>query len=515
MASNVLSHVQSQEGNTARTVDTEFVLRDVENMLDDIDRNKGILMDQLNLDELRQVANDLFRASDSSAGLIFWQIDSWPVDLPLDRLGLLFAALALHNLSCPDDRVATALFDTSTRITNEYAGESTIDLVLTLFIQHMYVLRTGTANRSRGLLAQSVQTAHDLGIHLGSYDNPSRSLWLYLILCFADQYCALTHNTLPLINATALPSNLFDSLIEQHPRVRRLIQLILLNGQILQSFYTQAQDYEDVVRLESAMGHVCASIGRPASSDWLNDSRSEVWYEGLVQIHVFWTRIMLRAPFLSSKTHWVASLSICLRAAQMLLTIYFTVSTPAIRLIITSTLHGHESHAKSLWREKVKLPPTWRQVRRITTSMFIIFLAFWKGEVAYDEACRSYAMAIFLLEFQRTRWGSNMDDAISSLRSLASLSGFQLQPFMEQLIPEANDEYLTVITGTSPSTYNAEQWNSHNMPDDILPGEEEPNTSSVPSQWWEHGNLDTFLGTAPAYNYLNFDLWDMANEYTW
>ncbi|KAK5194603.1 hypothetical protein LTR99_003106 [Exophiala xenobiotica] len=472
MASNVLSHVQSQEGNTARTVDTEFVLRDVENMLDDIDRNKGILMDQLNLDELRQVANDLFRASDSSAGLIFWQIDSWPVDLPLDRLGLLFAALALHNLSCPDDRVATALFDTSTRITNEYAGESTIDLVLTLFIQHMYVLRTGTANRSRGLLAQSVQTAHDLGIHLGSYDNPSRSLWLYLILCFADQYCALTHNTLPLINATALPSNLFDSLIEQHPRVRRLIQLILLNGQILQSFYTQAQDYEDVVRLESAMGHVCASIGRPASSDWLNDSRSEVWYEGLVQIHVFW-------------------------------------------LIITSTLHGHESHAKSLWREKVKLPPTWRQVRRITTSMFIIFLAFWKGEVAYDEACRSYAMAIFLLEFQRTRWGSNMDDAISSLRSLASLSGFQLQPFMEQLIPEANDEYLTVITGTSPSTYNAEQWNSHNMPDDILPGEEEPNTSSVPSQWWEHGNLDTFLGTAPAYNYLNFDLWDMANEYTW
>ncbi|KAK7903301.1 hypothetical protein LTR67_001319 [Exophiala xenobiotica] len=472
MASNVLSHVQSQEGNTARTVDTEFVLRDVENMLDDIDRNKGILMDQLNLDELRQVANDLFRASDSSPGLIFWQIDSWPVDLPLDRLGLLFAALALHNLSCPDDRVATALFDTSTRITNEYAGESTIDLVLTLFIQHMYVLRTGTANRSRGLLAQSVQTAHDLGIHLGSYDNASRSLWLYLILCFADQYCALTHNTLPLINATALPSNLFDSLIEQHPRVRRLIQLILLNGQILQSFYTQAQDYEDVVRLESAMGHVCASIGRPASSDWLNDSRSEVWYEGLVQIHVFW-------------------------------------------LIITSALHGHESHAKSLWREKVKLPPTWRQVRRITTSMFIIFLAFWKGEVAYDEACRAYAMAVFLLEFQRTRWGSNMDDAVSSLRSLASLSGFKLQPFMEQLIPEANDEYLTVITGTSPSTYNAEQWNSHNMPDDILPGEEEPNTSSIPSQWWEHGNLDTFLGTAPAYNYLNFDLWDMANEYTW
>ena len=155
----------------------------------------------------------------------------------------------------------------------------------------------------------------------------------------------------------------------------------------------------------------------------------------------------MRAPFLLSEKHGIVLLNVCLRAAQMLLSIYFEISASSIRMMAAAGSHGYRDDLSKQLHAMAKLPPTWRQVRRITTSIFIIIYALWKGEAFYDETCRGTATAILLLEFQRVRWGGELQEAKNAIREIAALSGIKFRPFLQQLVPDATEEYIVRIYG--------------------------------------------------------------------
>jgi hypothetical protein len=76
----------------------------------------------------------------------------------------------------------------SMTVSDDYAGEPTLKLALALFLQHVCVLRTGPSNRIRGLIAQAIQVAHDIGINRGfRTEHPLQTPRFYLLLYFADQ----------------------------------------------------------------------------------------------------------------------------------------------------------------------------------------------------------------------------------------------------------------------------------------------------------------------------------------
>lgn len=154
-------------------------------MLDVAVEMKGSPIELLDILHLRQIANDLFHGSTGNIDL--GHIDLRPENISLDRLGLLFAALALQNCANRDQQILPAFLELSTAMIDDYAGESTLDLIFALFIQHICVLRTGTGNRSRALIAHAVQVAHDLGIHHQNHEANAQPLRLYLMLYFADQ----------------------------------------------------------------------------------------------------------------------------------------------------------------------------------------------------------------------------------------------------------------------------------------------------------------------------------------
>lgn len=66
------------------------------------------------------------------------------------------------------------------------------------------------------------------------------------------------------------------------------MQLVSLNGQVLESLHTRPYTHDIVVDLESIMGRVCARVGKPKSPEWQSGETFEFHYEVLVQIHVFW-----------------------------------------------------------------------------------------------------------------------------------------------------------------------------------------------------------------------------------
>lgn len=81
------------------------------------------------------------------------------------------------------------------------------------------------------------------------------------------------------------------------------------------------------------------------------------------------------------------------------------------------------------------------------TSALVIVYAFWKGEASYDECARSCATTLLLLEFQRTRWGSDVDTPARSLRELAVASGIAIRPYAEQLLPSADASFVSAVCG--------------------------------------------------------------------
>lgn len=108
--------------------------------------------------------------------------------LPLDSLALLFASLALGSYFSEDFQHARRFFADSSDLFNNYTGPPSFDAVATLFAQHLFALREGSANQAKNLNVQAIHAAHDLGINRGAQTSSElQHVELYLLLYFTDQ----------------------------------------------------------------------------------------------------------------------------------------------------------------------------------------------------------------------------------------------------------------------------------------------------------------------------------------
>lgn len=246
--------------------------------------------------------------------------------------------------------------------------------------------------------------------------------------------------------------------------MRTFIELIKLNGHVFEHIYGQRCSDESVLNLESIIGRVCEAIGKP-----LKDApeREDTEYDVLVKIHMYWyanihihvrlhvaytmhrCRLILRVPSINSGTHWISSLSICVRAAQMLLSIYLGIYKPVVQNSIED-IEPTISHSssQSLLIDNA-MPPTWRQVKRITTSAFVIIYAYWRGEASSEEASRFLAISLLLLHCQRVRWKHELSEAMGSLRELIGLSGLEIGSALSRLLPGATFDFISAIASNS------------------------------------------------------------------
>jgi hypothetical protein len=128
----------------------------------------------------------------------------------------------------------------------------------------------------------------------------------------------------------------------------------------------------------------------------------------------------------------------------MLLAIYLDIFGPAIKVLSCASVPP-DPDIKQRLRENIKLPPTWRQVHRIATSILIIMYGFWKGEVSYDEAARYCACALLLLEFQRIRWTSSLNQIVTTVKSIAFISHLDLRKSLKDILPSGNDAFIDCL----------------------------------------------------------------------
>nr|POF13028.1 hypothetical protein CFP56_10176 [Quercus suber] len=107
------------------------------------------------------------------------------IQCPLDSIALVFVALALGSIATGELSHGQCFFNISTEVVKHFAGSPTVELCLGYYLQHVFALRTGTSNYQQGIIAQAVQTAHDLGLHRNAHG--VQGLKLFLIIYMADQ----------------------------------------------------------------------------------------------------------------------------------------------------------------------------------------------------------------------------------------------------------------------------------------------------------------------------------------
>ena len=185
LSTNRINDLESQARATMlRTIyDTSFAT--VHETLSFASGFPGSPVQLLDISELRSVAEALWGNDDRARNL--GTIDLNAANVPFDKLSLLFATLALHNYTNPNEQILLAFLELSTILVEDYAGEPTVHLVLALFFQHICVLLTGTSNRSRALILHAIRVAHDIGLNRPSETVDPRSLRVYLLLYYTDQ----------------------------------------------------------------------------------------------------------------------------------------------------------------------------------------------------------------------------------------------------------------------------------------------------------------------------------------
>jgi hypothetical protein len=135
----------------------------------------------------------------------------------------------------------------------------------------------------------------------------------------------------------------------------------------------------------------------------------------------------------------------------MLLSIYIGIYKPGVQggiEHIEPTLSP--SPAQTLLVDNA-MPPTWRQVKRLTTSAFVIIYAYWRGEASAEEASRYVAMSLLLLHCQRVRWQHELTEAMDTLRDLIRLSGLEIGPALSILLPGATFDFISAMVLVSSS----------------------------------------------------------------
>lgn len=142
----------------------------------------------VNIEHLQELVELLFAHYYSQTSIEVSAVALRDSDLRLDSLALLLASLALGSYFSENFQHARRLFVDSTDLFNNYTGPPTFDAVATLFVQHLFTLREGSANQAKNLNVQAIHAAHELGIN--RYDPATsdlQSVELYLLLYFTDQ----------------------------------------------------------------------------------------------------------------------------------------------------------------------------------------------------------------------------------------------------------------------------------------------------------------------------------------
>lgn len=400
---------------------------------------------------IETLANDILSQVPCHKSYVSVQ-DLVALDIALDRLGLLLSALALCCLyPKPIDNNASSYFSGSRYLLKNYAVRPSLDLCTAFYLQHLYLLKTGPDNRDTTALTMAIRTAHDLKINVTeSADRDTLPAKLYLFLYFHDQCCAMSNNTPPLIKTSDYKANVFDHVLEEETDLRPIFDILVANGQVLEALYGKICDYSNIYHLEELLGCVSKSARKPMQP-FLGLDGFNMNYEAPVQIHMFWARITLRVHRLTLTQDWIPSMSICVRSSQMILLLYFQTYNPTIHPGSQDphTIQHKLSSGLPILSMEGRMPLTWRQVKRIMASAFILIYAYWHGEVTFEEVCRSTAMALVLHECQRVRWGKELDGAMTVLRKIAGICGMTILPNLSSLLPDVDLAVLEAISGPS------------------------------------------------------------------
>ncbi|THV78572.1 hypothetical protein D6D29_07568 [Aureobasidium pullulans] len=351
---------------------------------------------------------------------------------PLD-LALSFAILACLLVSTRDTSESSYYFELSIYWINEHAGGQTIDLVVIHLFHHLYALRTGSSNRSRATVDQAIQVAHDLSLHQKTSD--VHASYVYLILCFTDQYCAMSHACMTRIKASNLELENFHPLLEEHPELRPVVNMVQLNGKIIERLYDgESTGMEEVVDIEQ---DIVQARSERSSKVRSSDDTPEAQFESLVSINMYWLRVLLRIPLLASSRGWLSSISVGVRGAQMILLEYYEIVSK--RQTVTANNASSCSYKSNSTGRHI-LPSTWRQVCRIMTSCLILFYAFWHMELSHAELSQFVAKTLVLLHGHSLRWGESLDNMKTTLRELSALCNIDIQGSLEELLPNHDSE---------------------------------------------------------------------------
>ncbi|KAE8146489.1 hypothetical protein BDV25DRAFT_143659 [Aspergillus avenaceus] len=401
----------------------------------------------LNISYLRALANDILIAI--PPGQSYMPIQGLSsLNYPLDRLALVFAALAVCCVYPERERInnnTSAYFSGARYLLNSCTTGPTVDLCMAYYLQYLFALRTSSDIQDTTALALAIRTAQALKIHETESSNPQPAK-LYLFLYFHDQCCAMAHNLPPLIKTSDYKPTVFDRVLNEEPDFRPLVDILIANGRVLEALYGKPCDQSNIRSLEELMGCVSKSARKPMQP-FLGFDGFNINYEAPVQIHMFWARITLRLHNLPTTPDWISSMSICVRSAQMILLLYFQTYNPKPHLTPPTQLPQKLAAGLPLLKMEGRMPLTWRQVKRIITSAFILVYGYWHGEVTFEEVCRGTALALVLHECQRIRWGRDMDGVMGALRDIAGICGMSVLPHLSSMLPDVQLGVLKGIAG--------------------------------------------------------------------
>ncbi|WWC85388.1 uncharacterized protein L201_000251 [Kwoniella dendrophila CBS 6074] len=327
----------------------------------------------------------------------------------------------------------------------EYPSEAAVQA---LFLLHTFVSNTSMGRRSRDFVARAIMMAHELGLNRSipmqldvSLADKSRERMkmdqaatrrravLYLYVYFSDVYLAALDDSPPLIKVHDYSSDVFDPIL--NPRstsgldtpsgsstsLGAFVDLVRTAGEILELLHgnkhrrnTSSSTTSDVtggtgnndlatlelvLRLDSQLDQLRDRLGSATfdinldSNDNVDPSTRGITAGKLLrQIHYNWFRIAVRAPFLNHPLLGHSSLAICADSALSLLHYH--------RYVINAGL--------------LNLP--WMQLRRITTAIHVIFIAYWKGELTKTSASTAIDNAMILLKILSARWQSATNIAL-------------------------------------------------------------------------------------------------------
>lgn len=185
LSKSALSHLPLQANPTA--VLSDLNQHEIQHIFSSMKQLKNTPLDFVDLSQSQSSITSLF--IDNPTETTLQDIDVGKTSACLDGLALAFAALAFGTFSQNNAYVSLAFLELSMKAVENYVGQPTLSLAIAIFLQHVCVLRTGTCNRSRALIAQAVQVAHDIGINRhGRSESPMQTAKLYLVLYFTDQY---------------------------------------------------------------------------------------------------------------------------------------------------------------------------------------------------------------------------------------------------------------------------------------------------------------------------------------